>query len=45
MKVLYTQSHSPDEFDHDLGTPKSGLWKGGSFGFLEVEDDSHTKSP
>ena len=49
-EVSYTQDLSPDNSNHDLGTPKCGFWKGGGYNslslslFLEVEDNSHQKS-
>ena len=44
MEILYTQDLLPNDLYHDLDTPKSGLWNGGSlssyylFFSLEVED-------
>ena len=28
MEVSYTQDFSPDDLNHDLSTPKCGVWKG-----------------
>ena len=30
LEVSYTQDLSLDDSNHDLGTPKYGLWQGGS---------------
>ena len=44
LEVLYTQDFPLDNLNHDLGTPKCGLWKEGSlyphflFLTLEVEE-------
>ena len=44
LEVSYTQDLLPDDLNHDLGTPKYGLWKRESldshylFLSLEVED-------
>ena len=44
LEILYTQDLLPNDLNHDLDTPKCGLWNGvslGSYYFffsLEVED-------
>ena len=45
-EVLYTQDLSPNDSKHNLGTPKCGFQKGGSYDSLslEVKDNSHQKS-